>query len=244
MVLGLDLVVNDSDPGDTPSYSTFDWAKVSGAYGHPNLWRQIELVDALPADAVAVRASTPVMVDGSLSDWSGATAVPLSGPASSATAYLSWDATNLYVAFNVADATPNAIQTVRDASALWADDGIEIYVDTLGDRAATMQPDDYQFQVNRIDTQGDLRGAGGWKDPSWNGVWSSAVAAQPGGYVVEVAIPWAQIGVTPVSGMIIGVDLVVNDSAATYTTYDWAGISGGYGRPSLWKRVRLVDGAP
>jgi hypothetical protein len=113
-----------------------------------------------------------------------------------------------------------------------------------------MQPDDYQFVVNLNNAQGDLRGTGTGKNAAWNGTWQSAVRFQgtlnanadtDSGYTVEIAIPWAQIGVTPVSGMSLGIDLAVNDRDATsFDYFDWAGIAPkAYAQPSLWRPVRL-----
>src|SRR2546428_13650449 len=84
-----------------------------------------------------------------------------------------------------------------------------------------MQPDDYQFLVNLNNAQGDLRGTGAGKDAGWNAIWQSAVRLQgtlnanadtDGGYTVQIAIPWAQIGVIPLSGIGLAIELAVNAS--------------------------------
>jgi hypothetical protein len=247
MSFGIDLVVNDRD-GSTFDY--FDWAGIApNSFAQPSRWKQITLV-GVPTDTVVAAASGPITVDGDLSDWVGATAVQFSGSSNGATAYLLWDPTNLYVAFRVTDSQLNATRTARDAGDLYQDDAVEIYIDTRNDRASTMQTDDYQFLVNLNNVQGDLRGTGTGKDPAWNGSWSSAVRLwgslnantdTDGGYIVEIAIPWAQIGVTPTSGMSFGIDLAVDDrDAASFDYFDWAGIApNSFAQPSLWKRVRL-----
>lgn len=208
-----------------------------------------------PPDLAVYRTLTPITLDGVLSEWSGAGTARFSGLSNSATAYLLWDATNLYVAFQVTDAQLSAIQTARDAAALYQDDTVEIYLDTRADRTTTMQSDDYQFLVNLNNAQGDLRGTGGGKDPAWNATWLSAVTRQgtlnshgdtDSGYTVEIAIPWAQIGVTPSIGMYLGMDLAVDDKdAATFDYFDWAGIApASYAQPNLWKRIQLADAPP
>src|SRR2546427_318228 len=115
-----------------------------------------------------------------------------------------------------------------------------------------MQTDDYQFLVNLNNAQGDQRGTGSGKDPAWNATWASTVSLQgtlnnngdtDSGYIIEMAIPWSQIGVTPSSGTRLGVDLVVDDSDAggTYEAFDWAKIApGSLGQPSLWKQIQLT----
>jgi hypothetical protein len=252
MTLGLDLVVDDSDPANATAYQTFDWAGIApNPYGQPWLWKQVRLEEPLAVG----RATTPITVDGVLNDWTGASAVQFSGRSNGATTYLAWDATNLYVAFEVTDTQLSALQTTRDSGNLWQDDAVEVYIDTRNDRATAMQPDDYQFLVNLNNGQVDLRGTGTGKDVSWNGTWASAVRLQgtlnshgdsDTGYTVEIAIPWTQIGVTPVTGMVLGIDLVVDDSdpasATPYQTFDWARIAPNpYAQPSLWKRLRLGD---
>jgi hypothetical protein len=208
-----------------------------------------------PADLVAVRARTAITIDGVLDEWSAAREAGFSGVSNSAIGYVLWDATNLYVAFRVTDTQLSATRTARDDANLYLDDAVEIYIDTRNDRATAMQPDDYQFLVNLNNVQVDLRGTGTGKDVSWNGTWVSAVRLQgtlnshgdsDTGYTVEIAIPWTQIGVTPVTGMVLGMDLVVDDadptSATLYGTFDWARIAPNpYAQPSLWKRLRLGD---
>jgi hypothetical protein len=116
-----------------------------------------------------------------------------------------------------------------------------------------MQPSDFQFLVSAAGVRGDLRGTGAGKDPGWNGVWSSAVVRQgtlnnpadtDQGYVVEIAIPWTTIGVLPLSGSYLGLDLAVDDSdpgaPRAFSTFDWAGIApGSYAQPRRWKTVLL-----
>src|SRR5205807_6304192 len=120
------------------------------------------------------------------------------------------------------------------------------------------QPDDYPCLVNLNNAHGDLRGTGAGKDAGWDAICQSAVRLQgtltPFPYTtlcrsVEIAIPWAQIGVTPVSGMVLGIELAVNDSAPGSTPssdhFDWAGIApNSYAQPALWKRVQLTDAPP
>src|SRR2546430_16138112 len=213
---------------------------------------------APPADLVVSRPATPITVEGARPEWGGAPAVPFSGLSNGAIASIAWDATNLYVAFQVTDTKLSANRTVRDGGTLYLDDGVEVYIDTLGDRASAMQPDDYQFLVNLNNVQADLRGTGTGKDIAWNGTWVSAVTRQgtlnshgdtDTGYTVEIAIPWTQLGVTPVSGMYLGMDLAVNDrdpaSSVAFNYFDWAGIAPApYAQPRLWKWIRLVGTVP
>ena len=230
------------------------------AAGNRTTSTAVGLTVALPPapDLLVYRAGTPITVDGALGEWSGAGSASFSGTSNGAVAYLLWDDTNLYVAFRVSDTQLNATQTARDAASIYLDDAVEILIDANNNRTAAMQPDDYQFIVNLNNIQADLRGTGSGKDQTWDAIWRSAVLLQgtlnnnadtDTGHTVEVAIPWAQLGVTPVSGMQFGMDLAVDDSdptgATTYETFDWAQIApGSYAQPSLWKQVRLVGTPP
>jgi hypothetical protein len=196
-------------------------------------------------------------IDGNLSDWAVPSSVTFSGPSTSVTVYVVWNITNLYLAFRATDTQLNASETARDGANLYLDDTVEAYIDTLFDRASVMQSDDYQFLVNLNNAQGDLRGTGSGKDATWNAVFASAVTRQGTlnsnadsdvSYIVEMAIPWAQIGMVPTGGKRFGLDLAVDDrdpvSTPNYATFDWAGIAPNpYAQPSLWKRIELIDGA-
>jgi len=222
-----------------------------------NLATSADFTFTTAPDLVAYRAPGVVTVDGGLEEWAGASVVQFSGLSNGATGYLMWDATHLYVAVKVTDSQLSAGQTARDSSAMWQDDSVEVYVDSRDDRASAMQVDDYQLMVNVHNVQRDLRGTGTGKDATWNGVWASAVQLQgtlnshvdgDGGYVVETAIPWSTLGVTPVTGLVIGVDLAVNDSdpaaATTFNTFDWAEIApNSYAQPRRWKQVQLTGPA-
>jgi cellulose/xylan binding protein with CBM9 domain len=257
-VFGMDLAVDDRDAGGTPPFDYFDWAGIApGNYAQPRLWRKIRLSPAVVhppvANLVATRPAGTVTIDGLLGDWTGATPVQFAGPSNTVTARVMWDAVNLYAALQVTDTRLAAVQTARDAPALWKDDTVELYLDSVYGRAASMQPHDYQLLVNAAGIQGDLRGTGAGKDPAWNAVWRSAVVRQgtlnnhgdtDGGYVVEVAIPWTVIGVLPLSGSYLGMDLAVDDSdpgaARAFSYFDWAGIApGSYAQPLRWRTVLL-----
>jgi cellulose/xylan binding protein with CBM9 domain/Big-like domain-containing protein/parallel beta helix pectate lyase-like protein len=229
--------VNDGFTGSAPDLGAYEFGQPLPQYGpRPNV---------TPPAMQVFRTGTPISVDGALGEWNGAGQAAFSGLSGSANASLLWDDTNLYVAFRVTDSQLSSLQTTRDSASLWQDDAVEVYIDTRSDRAGTMQPDDYQLIVNINNVQADLRGTGNDKDASWNAMWPSAVAPLANGYAVEIAIPWAQIGVTPVAGMTLGIDLAVDNSNPTgtpaYETFDWAQIAPGpYAQPSRWKQVQLV----
>jgi hypothetical protein len=169
-----------------------------------------------------------------------------------------WDATYLYAAYNVTDTELLALQTTRDHGEIYKDDAIELYIDPQGDGggATSMTATDYQLLVNLRETLGDQRGNGaGGKDPSYNAASFTAKVAVNGtlnasggdvGYTVELAIAWADLGVTPAAGHTMRLDPAVNDDDTGNTRteeFDWAGLTT-FNNPSAWNEVRLVDPAP
>jgi len=120
-----------------------------------------------------------------------------------------WDATTLF--FQVSDsqlkANPRTVIR-RHLSGRQR----EIYIDDPQRPGDQMQPDDYQFLVNQIMPRVISAAPGPARTPPGTVPWQSAVRLQGTStstqirqrYTVEIAIPWAQIGVTPVSGMSFG----------------------------------------
>jgi hypothetical protein len=181
-------------------------------------------------DLLVSRAPAPVSLSDTLAVWDGASRVSLSGRAHSATAALLWDSTYLYVSFSADASNRTPYSTTPATSGFGNDDTVEVYIDARNDTAASRPSDPYHAVVrvfhdeNRVST---LRVYGT----------RSAVA---------IAIPWAEIGVTPHPGLTLGVDLVVNHGGSSIIdSYDWARLRPpGYAQPALWKRVQLAGPAP
>ncbi len=177
----------------------------------------VEPPSALPSLNVP-RVSSAITIDGELNEPAWATAattgnmvnpVDIVG-ASSAGAFPSnakilWDATNLYVAFEVTDTFLKSDPTTRDGH-LWEQDTVEIMVDPDGDNlhyfelqvAPTGQFFDTHYDGPRtpMNAEENLFGHKDW-NPRNNvrvrarGTVNDTQADE--GYVVEMAIPWAQL---------------------------------------------------
>jgi AraC-like DNA-binding protein len=186
------------------------------------LWTTAALAEPLPHRRGALQ------VDGSLDDWRGpALTATWSHPrepapgANTATARVVWDPSYLWVAFEVDDAEVHPPPDRVGDRRLYQWDSVEIYVDSQGNAGPEMDTSDFQFIVScdgrHAVLQGDELSAGipefgvpKRERPSL----AMRVAAVPrdGGYVLEIAIPWATIGVaTPVAGHPLGLDLAFND---------------------------------
>ena len=112
-----------------------------------------------------------------------------------------WDDSYLYVAVKVLDSDLR-----KDSPGPWDDDSVEIYVDGAGERSATYDANDRQFIKRWSDTaltapqdgMGVLHGT----------------ADITGGYTVELAIPWSNLGVSAHANMTLGFDVQQNDDDA------------------------------
>lgn len=131
---------------------------------------------------------------------------------------LGWDQNNLYVAVQVEDDIH--VQT-QSGSTIFKGDGVSLQVDTQfdADFGPGLSPDDYQINLspgNFADNppvayrfRGD--NSGNMIDMVGHDI---QIAALPSGngYLLEAAIPWRDIGVSPGPGLRMGMALNVNDN--------------------------------
>jgi hypothetical protein len=109
-----------------------------------------------------------------------------------------WSSTHLYVAVRVLDSN-----LFNDSANTWEDDSAEIYIDANHNHGTVYDSFDRQFVK-------------GYNDSGLSSIGSTtgvvhAWAAVTGGYTIEMAIPWSNLGVTPTVGMTIGFDVGNND---------------------------------
>ncbi len=134
------------------------------------------------------------IIDGKISDGSDLSAVWQTH----------WDKKYLYVRVDTIDD-----KFIRDSKAPWSDDSIELYIDADGSRSA------------KFDGKNDFHFIYRWKDKNVNLSKNSprksrldikqTMTRTNKGYTLETAIPWTTLGVKPVAGKIIGIDLQIND---------------------------------
>lgn len=116
-----------------------------------------------------------------------------------------WDDKFLHVRVDALDD-----KFMRDSSAPWSDDSIEIFVDADGSR------------TNKFDGKNDFHFIYRWKDQNVNlsnnsprrgrslGI-KQTMTRTDRGYTLETSIPWITLGVRPVAGKNIGIDVQIND---------------------------------
>jgi hypothetical protein len=161
--------------------------------------------DEVGTPAVARRPRTPITVDGVLSEsgWSlsDRAGKPILGASDDTVTFGAlWDPSFLYVGIRVLDG-----DLQKDSPNRWDDDGVEVYVDARNDRTAAYGADDRQFTKRWSDGEVyEIAGQTGGVLHGW--------AEVGGGYTVELAVPWSNLGITPAADVtVLGFDIGNND---------------------------------
>ncbi len=207
--------------------------------------------------AAAYRSSPPV-IDGYLSDWDEPiypAYFPVYGAANIseqadlwANVMVAWDTTYLYIGARVEDD-----EYAQNASGkyLYRGDSVEILLDTNvgGDYYLDqLSLDDYQLGISPGNpTKGSNTEAYLWFPASVEGPRTNVkigVLPLPGGYHLELAIPWSLFGVTPYQGQHFGFAFSVSDNDTTIKNVQQAMISNVatrvLARPSTWGDLTLT----
>ncbi len=175
------------------------------------------------------RFDLPPTLDGRLDEWGSWT--PVASPFITeqeaswdgsldieATWRLGWDQAFFYLGVAVKD--DRHVQT-QETKFAYLGDSLELQLDTdlSGDYGPQVSPDDFQYVIspgNDADLsagafrfQGDT--AGRMNDAPGSAA-QVAAALAPTGYVLEIAIPWSDLNLTPAAGLQLGVALSVNDN--------------------------------
>lgn len=156
---------------------------------------------------LAVKTLSPVRVDGDLAEthWNLAhmAARTLLGNPDNTTQFgLLWDADNLHIAVRVMDTR------LSDGTGAGAErDAIELFLDAYNDKQAEFNVQHRQF---RVALDGQLFERGGRVSGVKHGL-----LLVPGGYQLEISVPWTNLGITPIAGQtVIGLDIANDDSDA------------------------------
>jgi hypothetical protein len=144
-----------------------------------------------------------------------------------------WDNNNLYIGAKVLDAN-----LFSDSPDLWQDDAVEIYIDANYNRSTTYDGFDNQivqgYNKSTVTTKLNITGL------------QHAWAAISGGYSVEIAIPWSQLGISaPAPGTNIGFDISYDDDdngGDRDGQATWNGTSDNYENTSAFGRLTLSAG--
>lgn len=103
--------------------------------------------------------------------------------------FITYDASNLYVAFKCHDDPDHIRATMCQRDQFSGDDAVALYIDTYGDASWA-----YEFFVNPYGVQKDyLWTSVAGEDIGIDLIWESAARITKAGYEVEIAIPFASI---------------------------------------------------
>lgn len=228
----------------------------------PDATQQPAATVTLPSessDAVATFVTNAPVIDGALDDWQGAAAVrsahrvyAFSGWDGSddldAVWELAWDEGRLYVAVRVTDDVH--VQT-QDGALIYQGDSVELQIDINPDaRASRVNPATSQIILSPGDFAGRspsaarFRGTTDGELPHTPGHSIEVAARQtPDGYVLEAAIPWADVNLTPGEGTRLGLALNANDNDTPGVARQEVMMSSEPGRtltnPSTWGTLIL-----
>lgn len=160
-----------------------------------------------------------------------------------------WDSTYLYLGVVVFDTRYTQTST---GNLLYLGDSLEILLDTdlTGDETVEeLNGDDYQIGISA----GNLHDvvipeAFMWYPSSRMASLTTveiAGALIENGWVVEVAIPWSEVGVTPADSMTFGFLLSISDNDMQYTNAQQSVVSFSEGRelqnPTSWSELLLIN---
>ena len=159
-------------------------------------------VDGAPVPVSALRVEQPPALDGKLDDpvwkeakWQeGFTELGTGKPAETPTRFaVAYDDRFLYVAIRATEPNLDKLKTKvtkRDSYDLYHDDGVEFFV-----APGSQRTDYYQFQVNSKGVVADAAGrqSGTVREASWNAPVQVGTASGEGEWIVEMAVPLADM---------------------------------------------------
>jgi len=130
---------------------------------------------------------------------------------------------------NMKNLTP--VGQPRDSMGVFRGEAVEIFVDPGHDQQVY-----YQFAINAAASIYDSRRT----DPSWSADVRAAVKMLPDAWTLEVAIPWADIGVTPSAGTLAGLN-VCRDRylGADKTWSNWSQTAANFHDPERFGHIVL-----
>ena len=147
---------------------------------------------------------------------------------------------NIYFGFKCYDIRVSdleAMEKVRDAD-IFRDNCVEVFLRPSG--ATTY----WHFAANPAGVQYDSRSTGGeaGDDRSWDVKWISRTSKHPDRWELEIAIPWAELGLRPEEGMTCDVNFTRFAGAFGELT-TWVPLFGSFHQPDRFGRLVLDDAA-
>ncbi len=208
---------------------------------------------------VAAFMSAAPIIDGELSEWNTAVykvdqALPYAranwtGPSDlSATYYIGWDTSNLYIAVKRTD---DQFVQISSGRYMYKGDDIEIQIDADLDgdfTTTTLSADDFQIGLSPGNFGSRSEEAYRWY-PRAQESWLTTVVVKAikrdQGYDLEAKIPWVVFGVTPSEGTSYGFALSLSDNdlpgTATWQSMVSHVITRKLANPTTWGTLTLGE---
>ena len=186
-----------------------------------------------------------LVVDGAAEEVVASAPIVLAAGEARATVTLSWGSEALFLQARVVDPDLRAHVARGETGDVWRDDAIEIFVDPDRSRDAFSESD-FQLIVNARGAVFSVPDLEVEVATQLTGTLNDDL--DDDGYVIEVAIPWTQLGLSPAEGLSMGVDVALDDRGrpddgtvrgGVNATADWAELSS-YRDPSQWCEITLV----
>ena len=204
----------------------------------------ISAAHAVPT-ATALKAETPPLLDGQLNDalWQGPpqmsdfVTLADSKPARQQTqVWVAYDANNLYLAIKACDSEMGKLKaavTERDGK-VFGDDVIELFFDPARTGFSMLQ-----LAFNPLGTQADLAGDAVGMSDAWNGVWTVKTARGADAWTAEVALPFANFGLSKSVGREWAMN-VCRERAADGELSCWSPTGGRFASPTAFGKVAIA----
>lgn len=158
---------------------------------------------------------------------------------------LTWDGSYLYVGIVVWDNHAYTNTLYNDSPEIWNDDAVEIFIDPLNTKLTSFNPSLHRQILVQHTPYGTS------PEVSVNGnstgiLYATKILYSPiytGGYTVEVAIPWSNLGINPNAGTYIGFDISVDDDddgGNRDSQLAWKGTANNWQDASAWGTILLT----
>jgi hypothetical protein len=155
-----------------------------------------------------------------------------------------WDGTYFYIGLVVWDNKAYTNSLYGDSPDIWNDDAVEIFIDPLNTKLPYFDANLHRQILVKFSLQGTS------PNVSVRGNSSGILAATKliytpiylGGYSVEIAIPWSNLGISPNAGTYMGLDIAVDDDdngGNRDSQLAWKGTMDDWQNASIWGTVLL-----
>ncbi|NOY80719.1 MAG: hypothetical protein GXP31_06910 [Kiritimatiellaeota bacterium] len=181
-----------------------------------------------------------IHVDGIIDEPAWATCVEVRGlsrfasqgrPANRTSFRVGFTSKAIYIAVECVSRAARPKVTVREhGGPVYKDDSVELFIAPKAD-----DKEYYQFVTNAVGARYEGRGM----DGHWNGDWQVATTQGHGKWTMEIAIPFATLGVEASPGRVLGFNVCRNDKSANQSQ-TWADLGGQtFHRPDRFGRLVL-----